>query len=52
MPSDVAELTVRELILSETVDTAAVAHTAAEQQLGLHQPVDAGPLTPESALFW
>ena len=41
-----------ELIKSETVDPVALAHAAAEQQLGLHQPADAEPLTPEDSLFW
>lgn len=50
--ADVAELIVREMITSATIDPAAVAHEAAEEQLGLHQPAHAEPLTAENALFW
>lgn len=47
-----AELAVKELIQAAVIDPAALANAAAEQQVGLHQPANAEPLTAGDALLW
>ena len=47
-----AELAVKELIQAAVIDPAALAHAAAEQQVDLHQPADAEPLTAGDAVLW
>lgn len=42
----------KELIQAAVIDPAALTHAAAEQQVGLHQPADAEPLTAGDALLW